>query len=167
MTAIGPYSQSYMMSHMYSIPDLRVSTGKIDYDKSSMIGVLNRTPIYSKFTQILQRAKMDGTYNQPQANFTLFIVSNSNIPDGFVESLDVGDARRIVKSSSFNRIIPSIILEDSPANYFTTTDEITKLFITNLYGETFINNNIKVIAKDISCSNGMMHVVNNVIIPYV
>ncbi len=168
MTAIGPYSQSYMMTHMYSTPDLRVcqNKGKIVYDKSSIMGILDRTPIYSKFARILQIAQMDGVYNQLQANFTLFVTPDSYVSDDLMKSIDVGDARRIVKSSSLKGIIPSVLIEDSPATYFMTTDERTKLFVTNLRGETLINDGIRVIEKDIRASNGMIHTINNVIIPY-
>lgn len=167
MTAIGPYSQSYMMSHMYSIPDLRVKNGVVVYDRGSIMGILSRTPIYSKFARILQIAQMDGIYNDSQANFTLLIVSNENIPNNLIESLDVGDAKRIVKASSLKRIIPLMLLEDSPATYFLTTDDKTKLFVTNLYGKTMINDKINVLHGDIRATNGMIHVVNQLIIPVV
>lgn len=168
MTAIGPYSQSYMMSHMYSMQDLRAckNKGKIEYDNGTIMGILNRTPVYSKFARILQIAQMDGIYNQSQANFTLFVAPDSCVSDELMRSIDVGDARRIVKSSSLNRIIPSVLIEDSPATYFMTTDERTKLFITNLHGVTLINDGIRVVEKDISASNGMIHTIDNVIIPY-
>jgi uncharacterized surface protein with fasciclin (FAS1) repeats len=88
------------------------------------------------------------------------------VSDDLMKSIDVGDARRIVKSSSLKGIIPSVLIEDSPATYFMTTDERTKLFVTNLRGETLINDGIRVIEKDIRASNGMIHTINNVIIPY-
>jgi len=167
MTAIGPYTQS-SVKYTHNDPQIRFCRDdkKIAYDKSSIMGILSRTPIFSKFARILQIAQMDGIYDQPQANFTLLAVQNTDISDEFMETIDVGDARRIVKSSSFNRIIPSFLLEDSPVTYFMTTDEGTKLFITNLYGETMINNKIGFKNKDISASNGMIHVIDKVIIPY-
>lgn len=169
MTAIGPYSQAYSLSSECLSPKLRVCRNdrKIEYDKSSIMGILSRTPIYSKFARILQIANMDGIYNQSQADFTLLVVPDMYIPDDFMKTIDTGSARRIVKSSTFNRIIPSILLKDSPATYFMTTDETTKLFVINLYGETIINNRIKFLSMDIRASNGMIHTIDTLIVPYV
>ena len=81
--------------------------------------------------------------------------------------MDILTARRIVKTSMLYERIPAKILEDSPAAYYYTTDTTNRLFITNLTGVTYINNNIKIIQKDVLSSNGIIHVIDNLIIPHI
>ena len=40
-----------------------------------------------------------------------------------------------------------------------------RLFVTNMNGKTYINNNIQVIEKDLDALNGTVHVIDNLIWP--
>jgi uncharacterized surface protein with fasciclin (FAS1) repeats len=79
--------------------------------------------------------------------------------------MDVSFARHIIKTSMLNKKIPSELLEDSPFSFFNTNDPFNKLLISNINGETFINNNIKIIQKDIIATNGIIHIIDNLILP--
>jgi uncharacterized surface protein with fasciclin (FAS1) repeats len=62
--------------------------------------------------------------------------------------------------------LPSEILEDSPSSFFYTYDDYSsRLFITNISGKTYINNSIKVIKKDILANNGIIHIIDGLIVP--
>ena len=171
MTAITPGSQPLLMTHMYSLPDLRKSGcpgGKYAYNPTSLMGILAGNPQFSRFTYIMKLAKFDGLYNDPQANFTLFAASDkalSNIPEYVFTNMDMSSARHLVKISTLAGIISSSLLEDSPASYFITTDRANKIYITNIRRTTYICNNIKVVHKDIEASNGMIHLVDGLIRP--
>ena len=79
--------------------------------------------------------------------------------------MDSTTAWYIVKASIIKNRIPSEILEDSPAAYFYTLSECNRLFITNVSGTTYIDDNIKIIKKDILCTNGIIHVIDGLIYP--
>ena len=64
-----------------------------------------------------------------------------------------------------DRKIPSELLEDSPASYFMTKDPPNRLFVSNISGRTYINNNVNVIHKDMMFANGIIHVVDALLWP--
>lgn len=172
MVSIGPYSQSYNFTHMYDFGDLRSckqSKSKSEYCPHSLMGIINSHPEFQKFNHMVIIAKLDHILNEPQANFTLFVPSDTSI-DGLGNeiflNMDDGTARHIVMSSMLDYKIPSEILESSPASYFITKDPPNRLFIGNISGKTFINDDINVIHKNILASNGIIHVIDKLIWPY-
>ena len=66
-----------------------------------------------------------------------------------------------------NRRISSEVLEDSPNAYYYTMDQANRLCITNLGGETYLDGNIKVIYKDILANNGIIQVIDNLVVPHI
>ena len=165
MVSNGPNSQSNNFTHMFDFVDLRGKPVEKIQDKNSLMGFINNTPEFSKFKYIIQKAMMSDILGSIQTNATLFIPSDNEIPNFFIDDMDVSLARHIVKSSMLNKKIPSELLEDSPLLIFNTNNPYNKLLITNINGETYIDNNIKIIQKDIITSNGIIHVIDNLIWP--
>ena len=60
-------------------------------------------------------------------------------------------------------LIPKEILTDSPASYYTTKNNSNRMFITNINGNTKINNDVTVLHFDIIRTNGIVHVVDKLI----
>ena len=170
MTSNGPYSQSMNFTHMFDFTDLRGPYPKREPCKNSLLGIITNNPDFKKFNFMVRRAGLEEFLNSPQANFTIFVPSDKAldfISEDLFTNMDILTARRIVKTSMLYERIPAKILEDSPAAYYYTTDTTNRLFITNLSGITYINNNIKLIEKDILLDNGIIHVIDNLIIPHI
>ena len=130
------------------------------------MGVINNTPEFSKFKYIVETAMMDDILGSLQSEFTLFIPSDRAIESlDILKNIDISLARHIIKTSMLDRKIPSEILEDSSSSYFRTNDSANRLLIRNIFGVTYINDNIKIIYKDITTLNGIIHVVDNLIWP--
>lgn len=168
MTAIGPYTKSYDFTHMAFIPDIRGNKPPREYRTGSMVDILSSNPDFSKALYMLKLAKLDTIYDEPQANFTLFVPSNAaiaKIPDEVFVNMDRATARHITMSSSMLNKITGTLLEDSPASYFLTTNRQNKLFISNVNRQTYVNNCLKVIKKDIIADNGVIHVIDGLIWP--
>lgn len=168
MVSIGPYSESMNFRHMFDIPDLRGHLPHREPCPTSLTGIIQNHPDFSRFRYMLNLANLESTYNDPQANFTLFIPSDkalSYIDNGVFTNMDKGIARHIVKSSTLRRKITSAILADSPASWLHTNDPPNRLFVTNLNGRTYINNTINVIHKDMEATNGIIHVIDDLIWP--
>jgi hypothetical protein len=166
MTSIGPYSQSYNFTHMFDIPDLR-GESECKYPKDTIMGILSNKNL-SKFRYIVKLARMDGILSHPQSDFTLFVPSDNHIKDlhdSIFVNMDVSVARHIVKSSMLDRKITSNLLQDSPASYFKTKNPINSLFVTNISGTTYINDSATVISFDNIASNGIVHVIDKLLIP--
>jgi uncharacterized surface protein with fasciclin (FAS1) repeats len=167
MTSCGPYSQSNNFTSMTHIQDLRGSLPRKEYTRDSLTDIISRNQDFSKFKYILKLSKLDGIYNDPQANFTLFVPSDkelANVPEGVFTNMDDATARHIIQASTLRNRITGILLEDSPASYFVTMCRINKLFITNVNGETYVDS-ARVIQKDIECGNGIIHVIDRLIWP--
>jgi uncharacterized surface protein with fasciclin (FAS1) repeats len=168
MVSIGPSTQSHNFTHMYDIPDLRGCLPRQAECPNSLMAIISKHPDFSKFRYMVKLGKLEGVLNGVQADFTIFIPSDraiAGLGDAVFINMDDATARHIVKSSMLNRKIPSELLEDSPASYFLTRDPPNRLFITNISGRTYINNDINVIHKDLMTSNGIIHVVDNLIWP--
>jgi transforming growth factor-beta-induced protein len=164
MVSTGPYSQSNNFTHMFDFVDLRGISSTEKDDNNSLMGVINNNPNFSKFKYIVERARMNTTLSDPQSDFTLFIPLDNFISRLEIEGMDISMARNIVKSAMLDRKITSELLEDSNSSYFTKSKS-NNLFINNMNGITYINEDIRIIQKDIIADNGIIHVIDNIILP--
>ncbi len=168
MTASGPYVQAYDFQQMFDFTDLRGSLPKLGQCSNSLTGIIRNNPDLTKFRHILELSGLGGTYADIQADFTLFVPSDAalaRIPDGVLTNMDMSTARHIVQSSTLRRRMSGAVLEQSPASYFVTQDAPNRLWITNIGGHTYINNDVKVIHKDIAAGNGLIHVIDALLWP--
>lgn len=171
MTSSGPCTESMNFRHMFEKHDLRGPLPlKVDTPGSLSFAISNH-PDFTIFRYILRLSKLDSLYNDPQANFTVFIPSDQALKGLFSDSvftnMDLATARHIVQGSTLNRKISGDVLGDSPASYMLTQDPPNRLFVTNISGRTYINNHINVIHKDMILDNGIIHVIDNMIYPLI
>jgi uncharacterized surface protein with fasciclin (FAS1) repeats len=151
---------------MYKFTDIRGKYPIEVYTKNSIMDVIDKHPDFTIFTYIIKLAEMDKLLDSKQANFTIFAPADSSIkhiPQSKFLNMDVGEARTIVQSSIQDNRIPKELLQDSPAAYFYTLSPQNRLFITNIDGNTRINNDVNVIHFDINCNNGLIHVVDGLL----
>lgn len=160
------------MTHMYDFLDINPPScrnGKdvlsVKVDEDTLFGFLVKNPQFSKMAEIVIKSKMELLLSQKQSDFTFFITPNERLEDVNVKFIDVGLAKQIVKMSLLDNRIPMRVLRESPCRYLYTKNEEQRLFVTCLYDEVVINNNAKVIMSDKNVSNGIIHVVNNLLIP--
>lgn len=168
MTSCGPDTQSFNFTHMFDFTDLREPIPSERYSPDSITGRICDTPSFKKFRYILELSGMAGLYNSPQSNCTLFVPSDEylkTVPESVFVGMDASQARHILKASTLNRKITHDLLNDSPASYFTTRSPANRMFVSNLNGVTYINNDIRLIHSDIEASNGIIHVIDGLISP--
>jgi uncharacterized surface protein with fasciclin (FAS1) repeats len=168
MTASMGSDPSFMYTHMYSFTDLRGPKPTMCINKGSIYDFINSNPSFSKFKTIVTRANMSAQLNEPQANFTIMIPPNEHlqhIPQDYFDKMDDGLARQILKASSINRIIDKNLITSSPVSYFYTQNKEMRIYITNIGNKTVINNCSNIIQYNISLNNGMIHIVDNLIVP--
>lgn len=170
MVSCGPNTDFLNFTHMFDETDLRGPLPIQKPCKNSLLDIIENTPDFSIFFYMIKLSKLQNLLTLLQANFTIFIPSDkellSYIDKNYFINMDPNTAYNIVKSSILKYRLSSDILEDSPAAFFYTYDDYSsRLFITNISGNTYINNNIKVIKKDILATNGIIHVIDGLIIP--
>lgn len=168
MTAIGPYTQSNNFTHMFDMPDLRGQHSKQTECSTSLLALINNHPDFSKFRYLVKLANMDGILNSLQTTFTIFVPSDralEGLDDAVFMNIDTSTARHIVKSSMLNHKITKELIQNSPASFFITKDPPNRLFISNISGRTYIQNDINVIHFDMQAENGIIHVIDKLIWP--
>ena len=83
-----------------------------------------------------------------------------------VENMDESTAKSIVLFSTLNRKINLDLLSQSPMKYVFTQNTTNKLLLETYENITYLNRgNAKIIRPDINLSNGMIHIINNILIP--
>lgn len=171
MTYCGPYTQPQNFTHMFDMPDLRGPLPKIIAQPNTLLRIIDDHPDFTKFKFMVDRACLRDTLNSKQSDFTLFIPSDKalsmKVSDNYFVNMDILTARTIVRTSMLNKRISSEVLEDSPCADYYTMSPGNRLAITNLSGKTYINGNIRIIYKDIVMNNGIIQVIDGLIIPYI
>lgn len=169
MVTLGPDTQSTNYSHMYDFQDLsNPERPQICLNKGSLYHFLVKHPDFTRFSEIIRRAKMDGQLNELEADFTLFIPSDNylqHIPNEYFEKMDDGLARQILNSSTMRRKIDKYLITSSPVAYYSTLDPRMRMYVTNISGVTRINNCASIVKYGLNFSNGTIHVVDNLIAP--
>ena len=175
MTYMSPNSQSYNMTHMSSFVDQRLRSGltiPVVYNPNTIYGVLKSSNKFEKMCKIIETSHLFARYNEPQANFTLFAAPDEkllHIRDDIVDEMDKGTATDIVKCMTLHRIIDKSVLTSSPVAYYPTDNRIQQLYITNLVRDdklvTSLNDTARVLQFDVPCGNGMIHVIDNLLLP--
>jgi hypothetical protein len=161
MTYCGPTTQSYNMTHMNFKPLYQppVST-------TTIYGKLKANGNFTQFIKILDLSAYKERLNDDQSNFTLFavpdIVLNGLNPLIF-SNLDRNSATNIISTMLLDNKIDSKTLQQSPVSYIDSRNVNQSLYVTNIRGETRINNCCLVKEFDINCSNGMIHITDGLL----
>lgn len=167
MTAIGPYTQALNFT---SQTDIRPSGVAKIPPSNTITGFLDAHKEFTIFREILYKAGYSDQYRSMQNSITLFIPRDSSFGDislarEYVENMDILTARKLVQIASMNRRICSELLTASPRRYFTTKLSSEMMDVMNLYGETIINSFNKIIKFNICVDNGVIHIVDRLIVP--
>jgi hypothetical protein len=180
MVSIGPYNQAYDMQQFYSVPDLRGKDKPLAYAKDSLMDIINTHPDFTLFSKIVRIARYDITLGGIQANFTIFVPSDSYLKSKyrpeFFDKMDVGLAKEICTYSSMNRVIDKRLLTASPSSYFPTVNRSNALNITTIRGVSMIGvpncsssslgpKGVEIIHFDQPATNGLIHVTSDILIP--
>jgi len=169
MTSCGPNSQPLNFTYLFKNRQIVRDIPRTSYTKGSIMDILNTHPDFTKFTYIIKLAEMDNILDNIQANFTIFVPSDTELKyeyiDNRIATMDTGDAREIVLASLIDERIPKELITDSPAAYFITKNKVNRMFITNINNISKINNDITILQFDIIAMNGIIHVVNKLIDP--
>lgn len=169
MVSYAPNTQSYLYNHMTFFTDY--STEKepvICTNKGSIYDYINSNPKFSKFKKIIDTAKRIGFLDGEQATCTVFVPSNdylTHLPNTFFDTMDDRMAREILSASTIPKIIASDLLTSSPVCYLYTKNPKMRMYTININSRTVLNNCANVVEYDIWCTNGIIHIIDNLIQP--
>ena len=171
MVSTGPYSQPQDYRFMYDIPDIIPGCGydpEIEYPKHSLMWYIGTSPKFSKFKYIVKLADAEESLSDCMADITLFIPSDDDIAylsESFFTSMDRGTAKGILKASTMKGIIPLFLLNQSPSGFYNTLNDL-RLNVSTVSGITRFNDEIVVNTAEIYATNGLIHTVDKLLVPY-
>lgn len=169
MVSIGPYTQAYDMKHMYDFVDLRGKRKPCDYNTNTLMGIIGNNPDFTIFTKIVKKAGYTGKLSDKQADFTIFVPSDSELKNKysqqFLDNIDDGLSRQILAFSMMNRKIDQQLLQSSPVSIFPTLDRSSSMYVNTVSDITMLPNCTKVIHWNHPAENGIVHVIDNLLVP--
>lgn len=159
-------SKQIMNRQMYNMQDLRGELPHKHYRYGSLMHVINENKNFSQFHNLIKIANLEDMYDDLRSDYTLFIPSK--IDPAIMTSMDKNTARNLVLSNTLNRKIISDVLKDSPTSYFITKSQPNRLYVFNVNGKTYVNDdNTDILKEDIVAANGIIHEVSQLIFPQI
>jgi len=171
MVSIGPYTQAYDMRHQWDFSDLRGKTKKkgIEIPENSVMGAINKIEDFSIFRKIVKKARLEYFLADRNLFSTILIPSDMALkdkyPDKFIDDMDIGYARNLVLFSSLQRYMSEEFITFNKSSYYPTRKRGNKMYITNINGVTELPGCTKVLHWNYRVCNGLIHVVDNLLIP--
>lgn len=169
MVSYTPTTPYLNFNHMYDFVDYRSKKQpEMCLTQGSIYYLLCRDTRFSKFRSIIDKAKLQGFFDDMQSNISLFIPTDNmlkHIPDSFFQTMDIGLARNILDASSIPKRLKSDLLTSSPVCYYFTKNPSMRMYVTNINKNTRINNCANIVQFDIEANNGMIHIIDNLLVP--
>lgn len=169
MVSYGPDSQSLNYTHMSSFVDYRGKTVQPCITKGSIYEYIYKNNNMTRIKQIIDHAKFIGQLNDEQADFTCFFPTdqfiNEHFNHNYFDDMDDSLARGILNCSMVNRKIDRKLIMSSPVAYYITKNPQMRMYTTNINNQTILNNRAKIITYDLKFNNGIIHIIDNLLIP--
>jgi len=137
---------------------------------STISGYLETQPNYKLFQWMVRLADMEKKMGDEQFDSTLFLVNDENLlkqfgSENFFINMDKHTAIHILGAHLLTRQIHKKTLASQRLTKIYTKNLKTELIFLNNYGEITINNKANLIDADIDRSNGVIHLIDQLLIP--
>jgi uncharacterized surface protein with fasciclin (FAS1) repeats len=169
MVSIGPYTQPSDFRHMYDFVDLRKKdSGKFIPKMNTIMGIIKNNKDFTIFSNIVEKAGYVDKLSDERSDFTIFVPSDIEIrkkySDQYFHDIDKCVAQKILTFSMMKRKIDQKLLQSSPVCIFPTLDKSNSVHINTFKGITKMNLTTSVIHWNHPADNGIIHVVDNILI---
>jgi uncharacterized surface protein with fasciclin (FAS1) repeats len=138
--------------------------------ENSISGYLQTHPEFKLFQWMIKLAEMELKMGNEQFDSTLFVVPDSYLirqfgSEQYFINMDKHRAIHIINAHLLNRKIHKKTLESQRLTKIYTKNQSTEIYFLNNYGEITINNMAKIIKEDIRLDNGVIHIIDNLLLP--
>jgi len=160
----------------YDLEDKRRFPPREKYDKNSVYGYIHDSPQFSVFKHLLKTSNLAKNTDHPQFNCTVFICDDKTLlnlyGESFFMNMDRNTALSLVNFHMINRSIGKKTLLSKKGCLIQTKKEESNISIdikTDEKGEQKIHLNQQafVVSDEIKVSNGMIYIIDNLLIPEV
>lgn len=167
---MGPNVQQYNFTHQWEDLCKMDTCKEIKEPKAqkpgTILSFLESKPEFSKMREIILRAKQDDdSFNRTSFatsnKRTLFITDNKNIPDAFMEGLDLDRARNFIRAYTLKGTTTiQYLMENGSSIYTPLNPEKPMLVVAR--GDTLTVNKVGRVMTEMSGSNGHIIVMDNI-----
>jgi hypothetical protein len=158
---------------MYDFSDFRGPCKIYPSKDGSLLNTIRTHGDFTFFNKLVKVSNLEILLDSDQFNSTILVPSDMFLNDDVFSILDTIDASKadsIIHSMTLPNKIISSILEDSPTLYFITKSKTERIYVNNVNNRTYVslnerfdyNNTPSIIHKDMSCTNGIIHVIDGV-----
>ena len=170
MVSYSGYWQYQNIIQAEAVPKKEVCYARRD----TISGYLADHPEFQLFHWIIKKADMDRKMADEQFNATLFAVTDTNLyqqfgskeaAESYFVKLDKNQAYNILYAHLLERKIHKKTLMGQRLTKLFTKNEKTELYFLNNYGDITINNLAHLVQSDLEFSNGIIHIVDRLLIP--
>ena len=169
MVSINPGVQAYDFRHMYNFVDIRKEKTVCYDNNTTLMGIIKNNKDFSIFEKIVNKAGYELKLADKQSDYTVFVPSDEKLRmrynQKYLDNIDKGFAKHIVSFSIMNRIIDKNLLQSSPVSIFPTIDRSNYIHIKTISDITYLTDDTKVIHFNQKADNGIIHVIDNLLIP--
>jgi uncharacterized surface protein with fasciclin (FAS1) repeats len=130
----------------------------------NIVGVALADAQFSTLTAALTKAGLVSTL-EGAGPFTVFAPNNAAFTKAGITSLDGLSAAALTPILTTHVLSGTVKAADVKSGAAPTVNTANQIYLSKNSDGVFINGNIKVIATDVTASNGVIHVIDNVIIP--
>lgn len=142
---------------------------KCTIDINTISGYISSEPNYKCFKWMISLADMELKMGNEQFNSTLFLVNDENLlkqlGEEFFTNMNKHQAIHILEAHLLNRRIHKKTLESQRLSKIYTKNSQTELMFLNNFGKITINNLATLVKEDIDLKNGVIHIIDKLLVP--
>ena len=136
-----------------------------DVDSSTIVGIASTNDSFDVLTALLKHAKLVDVLNG-DTEFTVFAPTDDafgRLPSGTIESLFQPENREMLTTILTYHVVPGSVLSTDLSS--GSVDSVAGIPLEVAVGSGVMVNDSNVVSADIEASNGVIHVVDQVLLP--
>ena len=138
----------------------------------NLMSLIQDNPDFSIFNYMIGVGQLYNKFNSPQANFTIFVPTDSFLrakySENMFKNMDLYTARETVLYHTLRGKVTFDMLRSSKCMYLDTMIDksvYSKILVESRDNTVVLNNTARMKAKDIQLTNGMIHIITDLLIP--
>lgn len=170
MVSYHGYWQYQDLVQSYNLTDYRSYPPKQSlYNPNSISGFLNNNKDYSIFAYLFKVVKIDQIADESQFKSTVFVCNDEllrkNLGEEFFMNLDKNSATTLINTHILPRVVNEQTLLGRRVALLDTKNPKSQINMVNNKGQICLNNQAYIISKQINCSNGIIYLIDNLLLP--
>jgi hypothetical protein len=159
-----PSSERYDFKFKY-MPDLCTEVEPVESKFNSIYHLLQKAAGFKKTVELIRRAHMEEYLSAQEmysSGYTLFVTTDSNVPNAFASNSDAGTSREFIESYLLIGTADVPYLLRNGSSVYVTKNKANPVVIFVSDDNSIVINRIGKIIYSIPAANGIIHVLDNI-----